>query len=85
LSAGATYWRGEVYYAQRRYREALQEFETVVSRYAQNGKAADSLLKLGMCHQRLGDQTSAQRYFRQVIEQYPTSDAARIASREGSS
>lgn len=83
LSAGATYWRGEVYYAQRRYREALQEFQAVISRFAPSDKAADSLLKLGMCHLRLGDQSSAQRYFKQVIEKYPTSDAARIASREG--
>jgi tol-pal system protein YbgF len=83
LSAGATYWRGEVYYAQRRYREALQEFQAVISRFAPGDKAADSLLKLGMCHLRLGDQSSAQRYFKQVIEKYPTSDAARIASREG--
>jgi tol-pal system protein YbgF len=85
LSSGATYWRGEVYYAQRRYREALGEFEAVLSRAASGKKAADSLLKVGLCHSHLGDQSTAQRYFRQVIEQYPTSDAARIASREGSS
>ena len=57
----------------------------MISRFAPSDKAADSLLKLGMCHLRLGDQSSAQRYFKQVIEQYPTSDAARIASREGAS
>ena len=85
LAAGATYWRGEVYYAQRRYHEALQEFQAVLSRFGSSARAADSLLKLALCHRRLGDQDAAQRYFRQVIEQYPTSDAARIASREGSS
>ena len=85
LNVSAMYWRAEVYYAQRRYREALAEFESVLSRAVPSTKTANSLLKVGLCHLRLGDQSTAQRYFRQVIEQYPTSDAARIASREGSS
>jgi tol-pal system protein YbgF len=85
LSASAIYWRGEVRYAQRRYDNALQDFQTALSRFSDGGKAADALLKVGMCHLRLGDQAMAQRYFKQVREQYPSSDAARIAEREGSS
>jgi tol-pal system protein YbgF len=85
LVASAMYWRGEVFYALRRYDDALREFQGLLSRFPSSDKTADSLLKLGMCHLRLGDQAMAQRYFRQVREQYPKSDAARIASREGSS
>lgn len=85
LAANATYWRGEVQYAQRRYGAALQDFETVLMRFAGSEKAADALLKVGLCHQRLGDGASAERYFRQLREQYPSSDAARIASRENPS
>jgi tol-pal system protein YbgF len=85
LVASATYWQGEVHYAQRQYGEALQQFQAVLSRFPESDKVADSLLKVGMCHLRLGDQAMAQRYFRQVREQYPSSDAARIASREGAS
>ena len=33
----------------------------------------------------VGDGASAERYFRQLREQYPSSDAARIASRENPS
>jgi tol-pal system protein YbgF len=80
----ATYWRGEVHYAQQRYREALIDFESVALQ-PDGGKAADALLKLGMCHRRLGDPISAERYFRQLREQHPSSDAARIASRENPS
>jgi tol-pal system protein YbgF len=84
LAEQATYWRGEVHYAQRRYREALIDFEAVALRPS-GSKAAEALLKLGLCHQRLGDPLSAERYFRQLREQYPSSDAARIASRENPS
>src|SRR5262249_14815053 len=85
LAANASYWRGEVQYAQRRYGSALQDFETVLSRFAGSEKAADALLKVGMCHQRLGDGASAQRYFKLLREQFPSSDAARIASVENPS
>jgi tol-pal system protein YbgF len=85
MAASATYWRGEVQYAQRRYGAALQDFETVLSRFAGSEKAADALLKVGMCHQRLGDGASAERYFKLLREQFPSSDAARIASVENPS
>lgn len=85
LAANATYWRGEVLYAQRRYGSALQDFETVLSRFAGSEKAADAMLKVGLCHQRLGDGASAERYFKLLREQFPSSDAARIASVENPS
>jgi tol-pal system protein YbgF len=85
LAANATYWRGEVQYAQRRYGAALQDFEAVLVRFAGSDKAADAMLKVALCHQRLGDGESAERYFRKLREQYPSSDAARIASRENPS
>jgi tol-pal system protein YbgF len=85
LTEHAIYWRGEVHYARRHYREALIDFEAVVLHPSRGTKRADALLKLGMCHRRLGDLASAERYFRQLREQYPSSDAARIASRENPS
>jgi tol-pal system protein YbgF len=85
LAANATYWRGEAYYAERRYAEALVDFQWAVSRFAEGEKAADALLKIGMCQKHLGDRAAAERSFRQLREQYPSSDAARIASRENPS
>jgi tol-pal system protein YbgF len=85
LAHDAMYWRGEAHYAQRHYRDALIDFEAVVLRSSRDTKTPDALLKLGLCHQHLGDQPSAERYFRQLREQYPSSDAARIASRENAS
>lgn len=85
LSAGATYWLGEVRYAQRRYGEALQEFKAVLTVFPDSDKRAGSLLKAGLCQKRLGDEGAARRYFEQLREQFPNSDAARVASREGSS
>lgn len=85
LAANATYWRGEARYAQRRYADALTDFVTVISRFARSEKAADALFKLGMCQRRLGDEAAAARSFQKLKQQYPSSEAARIASRENAS
>jgi tol-pal system protein YbgF len=85
LAEGASYWLGEVYYAERRYGEALRQFESLLALHAKSGKRADAMLKAGLCLRRLGDDARAQRYFKQVREQFPSSEAARMASREGAS
>jgi tol-pal system protein YbgF len=83
VSDKARYWRGEVLYALHRYPDAIQEFQGVLARFPGSDKAADCLLKVGLSHLRLGNRAEASRYFEQVIEQFPKSDAARVASAEG--
>jgi tol-pal system protein YbgF len=85
LAEGATYWMGEVHYAQRRYGEALRQFESLLALHAKSSKRADAMVKAGMCLRRLGDDERAKRYFEQVRQQFPSSEAARMASREGAS
>ncbi len=77
------YWRGEAHYAKREYDLAKQEFEALLARFPQSEKTPDVLLKLGLCLRRLGDEARAQAYFRRVRAEYPGSEAATIASREG--
>lgn len=78
----ALYWRGESFYALRDYRAAVAEFERVVRGFPRGNKVADALLKIGLCHQRMGDLEQARRYFRRVREQFPDSVAATMAPRE---
>lgn len=47
------FWLGEAHFAQEQYPEAMQSFERVLS-CAGSNKYADALLKIGLCHQRLG-------------------------------
>jgi tol-pal system protein YbgF len=81
----ASYWRGEVLYAKKDYEAALRQFQDVAERFPSSRKLPDSLLKIGMCHRRMGDTERARVYFRRVLRQYPDSNAARIASREDAS
>ncbi len=78
----AMYWQGEVLYARREYRRAMETLEALVARYPGGNKVPDALLRIGFCLQRLGDHDRARGYFRRVREQYPETVPARLASRE---
>jgi tol-pal system protein YbgF len=80
----AMYWLGEVRYASRNYREALVEFEKVLQRFPNSDKTPDTLYKLAMCWRRLGAEERAREYFKRLRSQFPNSEAAGLASREGS-
>jgi tol-pal system protein YbgF len=72
----AMYWRGEAYFAQAEYLRAAEQFEAVIARFGGN-KAPDALLKLGMCHDRLGASQRAREYWDRLKNEYPRSDAAK--------
>jgi tol-pal system protein YbgF len=81
----ALYWRGEVEYAMRRYGEALRDFRRLVREHPRGNKVPDALLKMGLCHLRMGDTERARAYFRRVRNEFPESVAARLASQEDAS
>ncbi len=81
----ALYWRGEVEYALRHYPEALRDFQRLVREHPRGNKVPDALLKMGLCHLRMGDTDRARAYFRRVRNEYPDSVAARLASQEDAS
>lgn len=73
----AVYWRGEAFYGQGEYLRAAEQFEAVLSRYGAGAKAPDALLKLGLCHDRLGSSSRAREYWDRLKSEFPKSDAAR--------
>jgi tol-pal system protein YbgF len=76
LAPNAQYWIGEAYYVQRDHRHALVEFRRVVEMAPQASKAADALLRMGMCHASLGEPTLAAETWQRVVRDYPRTEAA---------
>jgi tol-pal system protein YbgF len=78
--ANAHYWLGELYSIAGDDNKAANEFNTVVQNYATSSKAADSLLKLASMAFNKAQFDQAKQYWQTLIQQYPNSSAARIAS-----
>ncbi|MDX1558072.1 MAG: tol-pal system protein YbgF [Marinobacter sp.] len=79
LTVNAYYWLGEVYLVKPQLEQAKQAFTIVATRFSDHRKAPDAVYKLGVTHDRLGEEEQAQRSMKTVIEDYPSSSAADLA------
>ena len=73
----AMYWRGECYFAQGQYAQAVEQFEGVIARFPLGNKLPDALLKLGLSRQHLGDAAGARAQFDRLRRDFPHADATR--------
>lgn len=81
FSDNAQYWLGEANYVQRRFSDALAEFDKVLKNHPQSPKRADAMLKMGYTYQELGDSEKARVLLNDVIRDYPSSTAASLAKK----
>ena len=77
LAGSAQYWLGETYYAQSDFRQAAQAFLQGYKQYPKSRRAADSLLKLGISLDRLGQRQQACAAYESVSSEYPKAVEAR--------
>jgi len=78
-SDNAQFGIGEAYYKEKKYEEAILEYEEVGKKYPQGNKLPDALLKQAFAFIALGDSNSAKLLLQKIIERYPTSEQAEIA------
>ncbi|MDP9361180.1 MAG: tol-pal system protein YbgF [Acidobacteriota bacterium] len=79
LSGHAAYWVGESLYSQKKYREAIQQFDSVVTRYPKSDKVAGALLKKGYGYIALGEKSQGIVQLQYVVHEHPTSPEAALA------
>jgi tol-pal system protein YbgF len=79
LAPNAWYWLGESYYVTQNFPIALESFESLLSQFPDSAKAPDALLKKGYCQIEMTDVGAGQQTLDRVINEYPGSDAARLA------
>ena len=65
--------------ADKNFKQALGEFRRVIDDYPDGNKVPDSLLKIALSYQSLGDGPTARYVLAQVVEIFPDSSAARVA------
>lgn len=78
FAPNAHYWLGQLYFAKKQDKEAAQSFIAVLT-YSESNKRADALVKLGDIAKRNNNSAQANKYYQQVIDEYPTSASANVA------
>ncbi len=71
LVGNANYWLGETYYARGQFEQAVGIFADGFTKYKDNSKAADNLLKLGMSMAKLNKNTEACTAFSSLPVEFP--------------
>jgi tol-pal system protein YbgF len=71
LTGSAQYWLGETFYVQGDYRTAAQNFLAGYQKYPKSRRAPDSLLKLGLALNKLGQKSQACAALGNVSSEFP--------------
>jgi tol-pal system protein YbgF len=79
LASNAQFYLGEIAYTQKRYQEAVSEYDKVLTVYPKSFKLAPARLKKGMALLELGQKTSGVRELREVVRRYPGTEEERRA------
>jgi tol-pal system protein YbgF len=80
LAGNAEYWLGEAYYVMRDFDGAAATFRAVGDDYPKSPKVPDALVKLGLTQIDQKKLTDARATLSQVVQKYPGTDAAKLAS-----
>jgi len=79
LTDNALYWIGECYYSQRKFEEAINQFNNLIMSYPQGDKIAAAYLKKGFALAELGKKDEAVVVFKLLSGKYPLAEESRIA------
>jgi len=79
LAGNAQYWLGETYYGEKRWNDAIVEFQKVLKDHRGSEKTPDALLKIGMAFQNQKDCKNALLFFDEVQQAYKSSAAAKVS------
>ena len=79
LADNAAYWIGESLFSQKKYPEAIAQFDAVVTKYPQSDKVPGALLKKGYAYMNLGERAQGIVQLQYVVHEHPTSQEASLA------
>ncbi|OGR18518.1 MAG: tol-pal system protein YbgF [Deltaproteobacteria bacterium RIFOXYD2_FULL_66_9] len=82
LIPNTLYWKGEAFYAEKDFENAILTFQDVVDRYPREEKASDAMYKQGLSFLALKDNRNARVLLDLVQKKYPKSNAAGMAKKK---
>jgi tol-pal system protein YbgF len=82
LLPNALYWKGEAFYAEKDFENAILSFQDVVDKYPAGDKAPDAMFKQGLSFLSLNDKKNAKILLELVQTKYPKSKSAEMAKKK---
>ena len=79
LAPNAQYWLGETYYAEKKWNDAIVEFQKVIKDFKGSDKVPDALVKIGISFQAQGDCQNALLFFEETLQAHKSAPAAKVA------
>ncbi len=79
LMQNVHYWKGETFYAEKDFENAILSFQDVIDKYPGGDKAPDAMFKQGLSFQALKDKKNARIVLELIVTKYPKSPAAEKA------
>jgi tol-pal system protein YbgF len=79
LADNAAYWIGESLYSQKKYKDAIQQFDAVINTFSTSDKVPASLLKKGYSYVELGQKAQGIVQLQYVIHEHPRAQEASLA------
>ena len=81
LYVNALYWIGEALYGEKKYEQAILQFQDVISKYKTHDKAPAALLKQALAFKALGDEQNARTTLQKLVADYPNSAQVETAKK----
>lgn len=79
LADNAAYWIGESLFSQKKYREAIAQFDSVVTKYPKSDKVPGALLKKGYAYININENAQGVVQLQYVLHEHPQSQEASLA------
>ena len=79
--SSALFWLANAQYATRDYKEAIENFRTLITKSPNHPRASEALLSIANCQIELKDTKAARKTLAELVKSYPQSEAA-IAAKE---
>ncbi len=82
LADNSLYWIGECYFSQKKFKQAIDQFNELILNYPNGDKTAAAYLKKGISFMEMGKKEEALAVFKLLISKYPLDEETKIAQQK---